>query len=237
MPSGKLYAGTSGFAYKEWKGSFYPQDLQDKKMLSYYSEQLSTVEVNYTFRRLPSESTLEGWKTQAAPGFKFTLKASQRITHFKRFKETAEDVAEFVRRAMLLGESLGIVLFQLPPNFLANAELFAGFLSELPPVARYAFEFRHASWMDPEIEELLTKHAVARCGAETDELAVSTIPITAPFVYLRLRKLEYQNDEIVEWGKRIAPVLEAGLDVFCYFKHEGGGVGPAYAKRLVEALR
>lgn len=236
MSPGKLYTGTSGFAYKEWKGSFYPEDLPDKKMLGYYSEQLPTVEVNYTFRRLPSESTLEGWKTHAAPGFKFTLKASQRITHFKRLKETAEDVAEFVRRAKILGESLGIVLFQLPPNFVANAELLRGFLSDLPPAVRYAFEFRHASWTDPKIEQLLTEHAVARCGAETDELAVAVIPITAPFVYLRLRKLDYQDEEIIEWGKRISPVLGAGHDVFCYFKHEGGGVGPAYANRLIDAV-
>lgn len=237
VAAGRLYTGTSGFAYKEWKGNFYPADLSDKKMLAHYSEQLPTVEVNYTFRRLPSESTMEGWKAQATPGFKFTLKASQRITHYKRLKDTSQDVAEFVRRAKILGEALGVVLFQLPPNFAANAALLEAFLSELPPMVRYAIEFRHPSWRDPEIERLLTEHGVARCGAETDDLALAEIPITAHFVYLRLRKVDYPDAEIVGWGKLISPALAAGRDVFCYFKHEGGGVGPAYAKRLIEAVR
>lgn len=234
---GKLFPGTSGFAFKEWKGNFYPVDLPDKKMLSHYSTQLSTVEVNYTFRRLPSESVLEGWKSQAEPGFSFTLKASQRITHFKRLQNTEEDVGEFVRRAKILGDALGVILFQLPPNFVADRNLLEGFLATLPPVVRYAFEFRHPSWSDPSIDVLLSEHAVARCGADTEEAPLAQVPITAPFAYLRLRKVEYAEDEISEWGKRIAAATSAGHDVFCYFKHEGGGVGPVYAKKLQEAAR
>lgn len=234
-PAG-LYVGTSGFAFKEWKGPFYPADLSDKKMLAFYSQKLSTVEINYTFRRLPSEQTVTNWKEQAAEGFRFTLKASQRITHFKRLQDTEEDVAEFVRRARLLDDRLGTILFQLPPTFKYSREVLEPFLSSLPPVARYAMEFRHESWRSEEAFELLKTHRVAYCGADTEDTPLEDPPVTAPHAYLRLRKEEYGDDEIQQWGAKVRKVLDNGTDVFCYFKHEGGGVGPAYALALERAV-
>lgn len=233
--SGKLYVGTSGFAFKEWKGSFYPQGTSDKKMLAYYSQILRTVEINYTFRRMPSESTLENWKTQASDGFQFTLKAPQRITHFKKLKETEEDVAEFVRRARLLDDRLGTILFQLPPTFKFEREVLEPFLLSLPPVCRYAMEFRHESWKDPAAVDLLKTHKVAYCGADTEQTPLDMPLVTAPHVYMRLRRQEYPDDELEAWGRKAAGLLKDGTDVFCYFKHEGGGVGPRYAQVMEKA--
>lgn len=231
---GKLFVGTSGFAYKEWKGPFYPEETKDRDMLTLYSERLPSVEINYTFRRLPSESTIEKWKTDTSDDFRFTLKASQRITHFKRLKDVQEDVDEFVRRARGLGEKLGTILFQLPPNMAFEANRLEEFLSKLPPVTRYAMEYRHESWNDPEVDRLLQSASVARCGAETEDAAVDQVPVTAHHVYLRLRKLEYADDELTVWSQKISKTLDAGHDVYCYFKHEGGGIGPAYAQKIKE---
>jgi uncharacterized protein YecE (DUF72 family) len=227
--SGALYVGTSGFSYKEWKGDFYPEDLPNTKMLDYYSEHLPSVEVNYTFRRMPAESTLTKWKKQAAEGFRFTLKAPQRITHFKRLVDTGEDVEEFVRRARLLGDALGTILYQCPPSLAFEKEKLAGFLAVLPPVTRHAMEFRHPSFQEAEPQELLREHGVALCGADTEKTPVEEVPVTAPYAYLRLRKDEYADDELALWAKRVRGALDAGHDVYCYFKHEGGGIGPRYA--------
>ncbi|MEA2590409.1 MAG: hypothetical protein QOD62_240 [Actinomycetota bacterium] len=231
---GTLYAGTSGFAYQEWKGPFYPADLPAKKMLSHYASVLPSVEINYTFRRLPSDAVLEGWRSQTPEGFRLTLKAPQRITHIRRLVGAAGDVDEFVRKALSLGDRLGVVLFQLPPTLVYSRELLEGFLSSLPPVVRAAMEFRHESWGDPEVAKLLEAHGVAVCAADTDAKALASIEVTAPHVYLRLRKVDYGADEIAAWGARVRALLDEGRDVYCYFKHEGGGVGPAYAKALLE---
>jgi uncharacterized protein YecE (DUF72 family) len=235
MP-GKLYIGTSGFAFKEWKGNFYPEGISDKKMLSHYSSRLESVEINYTFRRMPSESTLEGWKSQVHEGFRFTLKAPQRITHFKRLADVEEDVAEFLRRALILGPRLGTILFQLPPSFKYDRATLESFLACLPPKTRYSMEFRHETWSNEECWKLLSQHSVALCGADTDEVPLETIPVGAPHAYLRLRKEEYQTDELDEWGRRIGKVISEGRDVFCYLKHEGGGAGPAYALRVLDSV-
>lgn len=235
MATGKLYAGTSGFAFKEWKGVFYPEGVSDKKMLEYYSTQLGSVEINYTFRRMPSEDTLNTWARQAGEGFRFTLKAPQRITHFKRLKDAREDVEEFVRRARLLGPRLGAVLFQLPPNFKYERSRLEDFLVGLPPVARYAFEFRHESFDSAEAKELLSRHSAAWVAAETEGSALREVPVTAPFAYLRLRKQEYTDQELSAWGSKARGLLEQGTDVYCYFKHEGGGVGPRYALAVLDA--
>jgi uncharacterized protein YecE (DUF72 family) len=232
---GNLYVGTSGFAFKEWKGPFYPEGTTDKKMLAYYSSKLGSVEINYSFRRLPSESTLLAWREQSTDGFQFTLKASQRITHFKRLMDCEEDVAEFVRRARLLGDRLGTILFQLPPNFKYEPDKLEAFAAVLPPVARYAMEFRHESWRADEPKQILKAHGIAYCGADTDDLALEEVPVTAPHVYLRLRKEEYGDEELKSWSEKVAQVLEGGRDVYCYFKHEGGGVGPAYALAVEQA--
>lgn len=233
--SGTLYAGTSGFAYKEWKGPFYPADLAQAKWLSYYAGQLGSVEINYTFRHLPSDSVLEQWRTQTPEQFRLTLKASQRITHFKRLVGAEEEIAEFARRAGALGERLGVVLFQIPPNLRYSHDVLEGFLAAVPPAIRAALEVRHESWYDAEAKALLEARGVALCAADTAERPLASIPLTAPHVYLRLRKEDYAPEEIDAWGRQVREVLDAGRDVYCYFKHEGGGVGPAYARALIEA--
>ena len=234
--SGSLYVGTAGFAFKEWKGSFYPEDLPDRKMLGFYSQKLGTVEINYTFRRTPSEQTIRNWKEQAVEGFRFALKAPQRITHFKRLRGAEEDVAEFVRLGRLLEDRLGTILFQLPPNLKYDRSILEPFLASLPASTRCAMEFRHESWKEEEPFELLEAHAVAYCGADTEQIPLEQPPVTAPHAYLRLRREEYGEQEIRVWGAKIRGLLEKGIDVFCYFKHEGGGVGPEYALALERAV-
>lgn len=236
MSLGRLFAGTSGFAFKEWKGSFYPEGVSDKQMLSHYSSVLPSVEINYTFRRMPTESTITGWKSQAAEGFQLSLKAPQRITHIKRLVDVQDDVDEFVRRTRELGDHLGVILFQFPPTFRHDPERLGKFVAGLPPVCRFAMEFRHDSWKDPGVRELLGESNVALCGADTDDKPIEEVPITATHAYLRLRRTEYSAGEVAAWGERVAQPLESGSDVYCYFKHEGGVTGPQYAAALLESV-
>lgn len=234
--AGTLYLGTSGFSYDEWKGVFYPPEVKQKERLAFYASKFPSVEINYSFRRLPSEKTLTDWKAQVPEGFQFTLKASQRITHFKRLADADEEVGVFLERARLLGDRLGPILFQCPPSLKFDKGLIESFLAYLPPIARYAFEFRHASWV--EARDLLAAQGVAWCVAETDE--GGEVPDTAlswePFGYLRLRDTEYSDEEIAGWAKRLKPALAAGNDVYCYFKHEDKGAGPVFAERLESML-
>lgn len=234
--TGSLFVGTSGFAYKEWKGPFYPEKTPDKEMLTHYAQRLPSVEINYTFRRLPSESTFAVWKAQAGEGFRFTLKASQRITHFKRLKSVQEDVDEFLRRARLLESKLGVILFQTPPNLAFDPDVLQAFADGLPAPFLYAMETRHASFKSKEAQSILKKNGIAFCGAETQDEAVENIPITSNHVYLRLRKEEYTADELANWSKKLREVMDGGHDVYCYFKHEGGGVGPEYALSVKEQV-
>jgi len=235
--AGNFYLGTSGFAYDEWKhGVFYPEGLKNREMLSYYSSQLSSVEVNYTFRRFPTEKSMQTWREEAQPGFVFTLKANQRITHFKRLRDADEDVRDFLERARLLGDRLGCILFQCPPSLHYDRELIESFVGYLPPgPPRFAMEFRHPSWT--EARELLLSQGIAWCVAETDEKDPGPDDLSwEPAGYLRLRKTEYSDDELRAWADRIAPALAAGSDVFCYFKHEDEGASPKMAKRLRSLL-
>jgi uncharacterized protein YecE (DUF72 family) len=233
---GRLYAGTSGFSYKEWKGNFYPEGLKDKEMLAHYSKVLSSVEINYTFRQMPSEAAIAGWKEQSQEGFTLTLKAPQRITHVKRLKEVGADVDEFVRRARGLGDRLGVIFFQLPPSARFDRERLTSFLATLPPVARFAMEFRHESWNGEEVDALLRENNVARCGVDWDDAALDSIPLVAGHAYMRLRKEDYSDSEIAAWAKKVSAVMDSGADVYCYFKHEGGGVAPKFATALKEAV-
>ena len=230
--SGTLYLGTSGFAYDGWKhGVFYPEGLKNREMLSYYASRFPSVEINYTFRRFPTEKTLQTWKALTPDTFRFTLKANQRITHFKRLADVDEDVRDFLDLARLLGEQLGTVLYQCPPSLRYDRGLIESFVGFLPPTPRAAMEFRHPSWV--QARDLLLEQGVAWCVAETDERDPAPDDLSwEPFGFLRLRKSEYADEELSEWARRIGPVLAAGRDVFCYFKHEDEGASPTMADRL-----
>jgi uncharacterized protein YecE (DUF72 family) len=234
--SGSLYLGTSGYSYDEWKhGVFYPEGLKNREMLSYYASQLGSVEINYTFRRFPSEKTIANWVEQTPPGFRFTLKANQRITHVRRLNDADEDVRAFLEVAGKLGDRLGCVLFQCPPSLHYDGALIERFVGYLPPTPRCAIEFRHPSWR--EARELLGGQGVGWCVAETDEQDPGPDDLAwEPFGFLRLRKTAYTDEELAAWAERIGAALANGNDVFCYFKHEDEGASPAMAKRLQETL-
>jgi uncharacterized protein YecE (DUF72 family) len=233
--AGTLHLGTSGFAYPEWKGTFYPPKIRQKDMLAFYAERFDSVEINYTFRKEPTEEVLASWAEATPEDFLFTLKAHQRVTHWLRLSGAAEATATFLQDARLLGPKLGAVLFQCPPNLLFDLELITAFLDILPTGIRYAFEFRHPSWT--AARDMLTAHRAAWCVADTDEHPAPLDPLTAePFSYLRLRKLEYPDQELRAWAARIADVLAKGSDVFCYFKHEDKAAGPRFAARLRELM-
>jgi uncharacterized protein YecE (DUF72 family) len=233
--AGTLYLGTSGFAYDEWKGPFYPPGTKQQEMLPFYAKRFSSVEINYTFRQQPAEKTLVTWRDATPEGFLITLKAHQRITHWLRLANADESVATFLDRAKVLGSRLGTILFQCPPNLPFDRALIENFLGFLPPMYRYAFEFRHPSWA--EAKDILAAQGAAWCLAETDESPAPDAPLQAePFVYLRLRKLEYTEDEIRAWAGRVSGALDRDSDVFCYFKHEEKGAGPIFAERLAEMI-
>lgn len=226
-----LYVGTSGYSYKEWKGSFYPADLSAKKMLAYYAERFRTVEINNTFYRMPKASVLEGWAAEVPANFKFVLKAPQRITHMQRLKDAEDNVSYLLETAGVLGERLGPLLFQLPPNMKKNAERLRGFLALVPP-CRTAFEFRHESWFDDEIFGLLRDRQSALCIAEAEDGVEVPFVSTADCGYLRLRRPDYGDAELKAWVDR---VQQSGWrEAYVFFKHEEEGKGPQMAKRLLE---
>lgn len=232
----KLYAGTSGFAYPSWKPRFYPADLPAKRFLEYYSRRLNSVEINYTFRRLAAASTLENWIKATEPGFLFVTKAHERITHMLRLKDAAEFTDVFLRSIDPLRATrrLGPVLFQLPPYFRCDVPLLDEFLGGLPKDLRYAFEFRHTSWLSDEVYDLLKKHNAALCWAESEKLEVPEVA-TADFVYFRLRKAEYPPAERKEISAGVKKLLGEQKDVFVFFKHEETPEGALYAEELLKA--
>jgi len=230
----ELYVGTSGYSYKEWKGSFYPADLAAKDMLGYYGERLNAVEINNTFYRLPRESVLDGWASQVPGSFRFSIKASQRITHFARLKEEAREPTEYLLRTVhVLGPKLGVLLFQLPPNLKAEVERLRAFLEVLPEGTPAAFEFRHESWKDPAVLDLLRARGVVLVCADTEESeADEPIVATADWGYLRLRRPDYTDADLGRWAEG---VRAAGWKrAFVFFKHEDEGAGPRLAARFRE---
>ncbi|MEJ2186294.1 MAG: DUF72 domain-containing protein [Gemmatimonadota bacterium] len=228
--------GTSGFSYKEWKGVFYPQDIAAGDMLAFYAGQLSACEINNTFYRMPKASVLEGWAAQTPDTFRFVLKASRRITHFKRLKvekEVGDDLAYFLSQAAALGPRLGAILFQLPPNFKKDLARLQAFLALLPDDARAAFEFRHPSWLGDDVFDVLREHGAALCIAESDE-DVTPFVATAPWGYLRLRKQGYDAGELEAWAERVAE--QDWQETFVFFKHEDAGAGPKLAREFASRL-
>jgi uncharacterized protein YecE (DUF72 family) len=227
--------GTSGYNYPEWRGTFYPAGFATSKMLHHYAERFSTVEINYTFYRMPSSKTLTGWDAETPPGFCFALKAPQRITHFARLKDVDEPLRYFVDTARQLGGKLGPILFQLPPNFKQDLSRLEDLLARLPSDLRYAFEFRHASWLDDPVYARLRGKNAALCIADTAEVTTPVVA-TADWGYLRLRDEGYVETDLVAWSERIVELGSRWHDTFVYFKHEESGTGPAFAARMRELL-
>src|SRR5262245_51871092 len=227
-----LHVGTSGYSYKEWKGSFYPEDMPASGMLRYYGERFGTVEINNTFYRMPNASVLEGWAAEVPASFKFVLKASQRITHIQRLKNVGELVTYLIDVAATLKDRLGPLLFQLPPNMKKDVPRLRDFLALLSANQRSAFEFRHQSWFDDEVLSLLREHRIALCIAEAEEGVEVPFVSTADWGYLRLRMPEYTDADLETWLKRVQG--EAWKDAFVFFKHEDEGKGPQMAKRFLK---
>jgi uncharacterized protein YecE (DUF72 family) len=231
-----LFAGTSGFAYPAWKPEFYPAKVSQKDFLKHYATRLNAVEINYTFRQLPSASTLENWVAAAPEGFAFAIKAHQKITHIFRLKES-EFTPVFFRAIDPLRATrrLGPVLFQLPPNLKADTALLAAFLEKLPEDIRCAFEFRNASWLTDEVYKLLEGRRAALCLAESEKFEVPEV-LTADFVYVRLRKTDYSAEDREEIAQRARRLVEGGRDVYAFFKHEESPAGALYAEQLLGRL-
>ena len=232
-----LYAGTSGYAYPTWKPDFYPEDLPAKRFLRYYAGRLNCVEVNYTFRHMPSEKTVTSWIESTPPGFLFAVKAHQAITHANRLKEGAREPTEyFLETLKPLHEAgrLGPVLLQLPPNLKLDLDRLARFLELLPRDLRFTFEFRNASWFVPEVYEALREHGASLCVAESDELVVPDV-VTAGFAYYRLRKPPYDEPALTHLRRRAGELLDGGRDVLLLFKHEEDAGGALEAERLLAA--
>ncbi len=231
----KISVGTSGYSYKEWKGSFYPADLPANKMLRFYAERFTTVEINNTFYRMPGAEMLLGWAEQVPEGFTFVLKAPQRITHMRRLKNAADDVAYLLKTSAALGDKRGPLLFQLPPFFRKDVACLSEFLALLPKTRPAAFEFRHASWFDDEVFGILRQHDAALCVADADsELEVPFVS-TAGWGYLRLRRPDYDDAALGDWIKRIEG--QGWREAYVFFKHEDSGKGPQLAGRLMELRR
>jgi len=234
----QVFVGTSGWAYPSWKPDFYPQKLAQKKFLNFYATQLNAVEVNFTFRQLVKDTTLQNWLAETPPNFRFTVKAHQVITHIKRLRSTDDFVPRFLGTIAPLASAskLGPVLFQLPPNLKVDLELLRTFLGSLPRTLQSSFEFRHASWLAEETYAILREHNVALCVAESEERDTPDV-VTANFAYYRYRKPNYTPEERQTMINRLREHQAAGRDVFAYFKHEETPEGALYAREVLQNFK
>jgi len=228
----RFLVGTSGYSYKEWKGSFYPEKLPPSEMLGYYSQRLSTVEINNTFYRMPKASLLESWAQQVPEHFKFVLKASQKITHHKRLKEAQDETDYFISTASLLKARQGPLLFQLPPDFKKDVPRLAAFLDLIERETRVAFEFRHESWFSDDVFDCLRANSAAHCLADMDESLSSDLVSTAAWGYVRLRRENYSDEALADWIKKLKS--QPWEEAYVFFKHEDAGTGPKLAARFLE---
>jgi uncharacterized protein YecE (DUF72 family) len=228
----KLWVGTSGYSYKAWLGSFYPERLPAKEMLRFYASRLPAVEINNTFYRLPKESVLQNWAEQVSPEFRFVLKAPQKITHVKRLKEADEEVKYLFGAENSLGRNKGAVLFQLPPSLRKNLLTLQSFLSILPTDRPIAFEFRHPSWFDQEVFACLRERNCALCLAEMEDSENYDLVPTATWGYLRLRRSDYTPTDLRNWKQRI--LSQPWDHAYVFFKHEDEGIGPKLAAQFLE---
>jgi uncharacterized protein YecE (DUF72 family) len=228
----QFFVGTSGYSYKEWKGSFYPEKLPQKEMLRYYAARLGTVEINNTFYRMPRASVLESWAQQVPEGFRFVLKASQRITHHKRLRDAGDETEYLIRTAAVLQQRRGPLLFQLPPDFKKDLPRLEAFLSLLGDGGPAALEFRHASWFDGDVFECLRANSCALCFADMEESPGADLVRTAPWGYVRLRREDYTDESLREWIERLR--AQGWDEAYVFFKHEDAGTGPRLAARFLE---
>ena len=231
----KLFVGTSGYSYKEWKGSFYPDDIAAGDMLGYYATKLPSVEINNTFYRLPRASVLETWAGQVPDDFRFAIKASRRITHMKRLKDAGDETGYLQETLGTLGPKLGVVLFQLPPNLKQDLTRLTEFIELLAPETRAVFEFRHPSWFAEATYALLRERRCALCLADVDDEPKPELVATAPWGYLRLRRKDYSDEGLSDWAAKIAE--QEWEEAYVFFKHEDGAAGPAMAGNFLEVAQ
>jgi uncharacterized protein YecE (DUF72 family) len=231
-----IHVGTSGYNYPEWRGTFYPADLPAKRMFDFYAARFHTVEINYTFYRMPTLKTTEGWRAQAPAGFTYTLKAPRRITHDRRLQDCAESVTLLCDAARGLGDHLATLLFQLPPHFKRDLPRLDAFLALLPRDIRTAFEFRHESWLSDEVYAALAARGAALCVADFGD-KTTPVQATARHGYFRLRDEGYTSSDLSRWAAAIVNKQKVWDEVFVYFKHEEEGKGPEFARTFVEILK
>ncbi|HEX9610866.1 MAG TPA: DUF72 domain-containing protein [Gemmatimonadales bacterium] len=231
----RLRVGTSGYNFPEWKGSFYPPKLPSAKWLEYYATQLGTVEINYTFYRMPSARTVAGWDAATPAAFAFVLKAPQRITHIARLKNVDEPLRFFLETARRLGPKLGPILFQLPPNFKKDVDLLGDLVTQFPADLRCAWEFRHASWFGDDVYEVLRTGNAALCVADTAE-GTTPLEATADFGYVRLRDEGYAKRALEDWVAKVRGLGQAWTDAYVFFKHEEKGEGPKLAAKFAASF-
>jgi len=226
----RAFVGTSGFSYKEWKGHFYPERIKPNEMLEFYSSQLTAVEVNNTFYRLPRQSVLEGWRDAVPDSFRFSVKVSRRITHFRRLKpESANETGYLMQNVAALGAKLGVLFFQLPPDFAADPPRLEEYLASMPSDSPLrAFEFRNQTWFVDEVFEILRRYNAALCIADSEDRLQVPVVSTADWGYLRLRRKDYTPEDLIRWKNRIDDF--GWSQTFAFFKHEDAGAGPRLAR-------
>lgn len=234
----QLFAGTSGFSYPAWKPAFYPKNVPAKGFLQHYASRLNSVEVNYTFRQLPSAKTLENWLAATPADFAFSCKAHMRLTHIMKMKDAESFTETFLKslEPLRAARRLGPVLFQFPPTFKLDLPRLEAYLPLLPKDIRFAFEFRHASWLTPDVYAELAKHGAALCLAESDKLEIPSV-FTADFAYFRLRKGDYPEAARAAIVEQVRGLLAGGRDAYVYFKHEEDPNGALWAEEVIEACR
>ena len=227
--------GTSGYNFPQWKGPFYPAKIRESELLPYYAERLSTVEINYTFYRMPNAKTVAGWDAATPLGFTFVLKAPQRITHIARLRDVDDPLRYFLETGRKLGPKLGPILFQLPPNFKKDLDRLNDLLTQFPADLRCAWEFRHESWFTDDVYEALRVGNAALCVADT-EAGHTPLVVTADFGYMRLRDEGYKKKDLEQWAKTVKDLGKGWGDAFIFFKHEESGMGPKLAQQFVSLL-
>ena len=228
----RVRVGTSGYNFPEWKGTFYPAKFPESQMLEYYARRLGTVEINYTFYRMPNVKIVAGWDAATPAGFTFILKAPQRSTHIARLRDVDDPLRYFLETARKLGPKLGPILFQLPPNFKKDLDRLNDLLTQFPADLRCAWEFRHESWFSDDVYAALRTANAALCVADTEEKHTPLVA-TADFGYLRLRDEGYEKTDLEQWAKTVQDVGKDWQDAFIFFKHEESGIGPKLAQEFV----